>query len=80
MEFFDNLQTEETYAKENIYFINILDGNTAMKQLPKFKYLIEKEKYKSIQNNIFIGDMYTFNQWYSLLKYETVNENLVSII
>lgn len=80
LEFFDNLQSEERHDKENIYFINILDGNTAMKQLPKFKYLIEKDKYKSIKNNIFIGDMYTFKRWYSLLRYETVNENLVSII
>ena len=58
------------YQLENIYFINILDGNTCIKHLSKFKYLIKKEQYTKIINNIFIGDLYTFNDWYSVLKNE----------
>lgn len=58
------------YQLENVYFINILDGNTSMKHLSKFIYLIKKEKYTKIINNIFIGDLYTFNNWYSVLKNE----------
>lgn len=45
-----------------IYFINILDGDTCYKNSNKFSYLINKEKYKYIVNNIFIGDLYTFQK------------------
>ena len=56
----------------SVYFINILDGNTSMKHLSKFKYLIGKPNYNDISNKIFIGDMYTFNEWYEVLKKENV--------
>jgi len=56
----------------SVYFINILDGNTSMKHLSKFKYLIGKSNYNDISNKIFIGDMYTFNEWYEVLKKENV--------
>jgi hypothetical protein len=61
------LYNEETSDPKNVYFINILDGNTAMKHLSKFQFLINKEKYHSSRDNIFIGDMYTFNTWYTSL-------------
>ena len=61
------LYTQETTDPKNMYFINILDGNTAMKHLSKFQFLINKEKYHSSRNNIFVGDMYTFNTWYASL-------------
>lgn len=64
------LHSHDTDA-ESVYFINILDGNNSMKHLAKFKYLIEKQLYADISNNIFIGDMFTFNQWYEALKKET---------
>ena len=77
LEFFDNLQSEETHDKENIYFINILDGNTPTKHQDKFKYLIETDKYKSIKNNIFVGDMYTFKQWYTFKRLYTFRHKLI---
>ena len=61
------LYNQETSDPKNVYFINILDGNTAMKHLSKFQFLINKEKYHSSRNNIFVGDMYTFNTWYASL-------------
>lgn len=54
-----------------VYFINILDGNTSMKHLSKFKYLVEKELYSPISKYLFIGDMFTFNEWYTMLQKET---------
>ena len=65
LEYFSAEQIEETTLPKNIYFVNILDGNTATKHLSKFQYLLNKEKYNSIKENVFVGDMYTFNNWVS---------------
>ena len=44
----------------NVYFINILDGNTCFNNIEKYKYLINKQKYENIKKYIFIGDTYEF--------------------
>jgi hypothetical protein len=46
----------------NIYFINILDGDTCYKNMHKFNYLINKDHYKSILNFVFIGSLYDFQK------------------
>lgn len=46
----------------NVYFINILDGNTCYNNMNKYKYLINKEKYKNVNKNIFIGSLYDFQK------------------
>lgn len=48
----------------NIYFINILDGDTSFFSKEKFKYLINKSKFKNIKNFIFCDDMNNFQKWY----------------
>ena len=48
------------FNSTNIYFINILDGNTCFNNMHKFKYLINKEKYLNIKKYIYIGDLYEF--------------------
>lgn len=53
--------------KNNTYFINILDGDTCYNNMNKFLYLQNKEKYKKVINNIFIGDLHNFQKYY--LKY-----------
>jgi hypothetical protein len=50
------------HFENNIYFINILDGDTCYKNINKFKYLYNKEKYKEICNYILIGDLYDFQK------------------
>ena len=52
------------FNKNNIYFINILDGDTSYNNMNKFKYLIDKEKYKHIINYIFVGSLYDFQKLY----------------
>jgi hypothetical protein len=44
----------------NVYFINILDGNTCYNNMEKYKYLINKKKYENIKKYIFVGDTYKF--------------------
>lgn len=46
----------------NIYFINILDGDTSYNNLNKFKFLMNKEKYKYIIKYIFVGSLYDFQK------------------
>lgn len=53
------------YKNDNIYFINILDGDCSNCYINKFKYLINKDEYKDIVNNVFIGDLYDFKKFYS---------------
>ena len=46
----------------NIYFINILDGDTSYNNMDKFQFLINKEKYKQIIKYVFIGSLYDFQK------------------
>ena len=46
----------------NTYFINILDGDTSYNSMNKFKFLINKEKFKNIIKNIFVGSLYDFQK------------------
>jgi hypothetical protein len=50
------------YNMDNIYFINILDGDENNNNNEKFKYLINKEKYKQIIKYLFIGSLYDFQK------------------
>jgi hypothetical protein len=47
-------------TKENIYFINILDGDTSYNNMNKFNYLKNKNIYAEIVKYIFIGDLCQF--------------------
>jgi len=46
----------------NIYFINILDGDTSYNNMDKFKFLINKEKYKKVIKYAYIGSLYNFQK------------------
>lgn len=48
----------------NDIFINILDGDESHRNMNKYNYLLSNIKYNSIQKNIFIGDMNTFQDWF----------------
>ena len=50
--------------KNNIIFINILDGDESHRNMNKFKYLLSKSEYSTIKN-IFFGDMKTFYDWFN---------------
>lgn len=56
------------YKSANIYFINILDGNTSYNNIDKYKYLYDKPKYKNIIKYIFIGDLYSFRTYINAFK------------
>ena len=50
------------FNMNNIYFINILDGDTSYNNINKFNFLKNKEKYKNIINYIFIGGLHDFQR------------------
>ncbi len=67
------IETQILYLKKynyNIYFINILDGDTCNKHIDKFMYLLNQ--YEFINNNIFCGDMYEFNIWWNINKLKII--------
>lgn len=56
----NNLMTNNS---ENIYFINILDGDTSHKSMRYFNNTLnEFETYKKY---VFVGDMYDFDIWWN---------------
>jgi hypothetical protein len=50
------------FNMNNTYFINILDGDTSYNNMDKFKFLINKEKYKQVIKYVFIGSLYDFQK------------------
>lgn len=50
------------FNMNNIYFINILDGDTSYNNMDKFKFLINKEKYNQVIKYVFIGSLYDFQK------------------
>jgi len=50
------------FNTSNIYFINVLDGDTSYNNIDKFKFLISKDKYKPIIQYIFIGSLNEFQE------------------
>tara|TARA_B100001093_G_scaffold2607_2_gene2663 strand:- start:3636 stop:4220 length:585 start_codon:yes stop_codon:yes gene_type:complete len=49
---------------KNVYFINILDGDQCYKHIDKFNFLINKPEFKSVKENIFVGDMSEFQEYW----------------
>jgi hypothetical protein len=49
---------------DDVYFINILDGDTSYKSMKYFHYLTSKEIYREILPFIFVGDMEQFSKWF----------------
>jgi len=48
-----------------IYFANIIDDNNEIhKHISKFNYLLSLEKYKNIKNNVFIGNIDDYINWF----------------
>ena len=50
------------FNSNNIYFINILNGDTCYKNMNKFNYLLSKEENKNIIKYLFIGSLYDFQK------------------
>ncbi len=46
----------------DVYFINILDGDTSYHNMHKFNFLLNKTEYKDIKKYIFIGCLYEFQK------------------
>lgn len=47
-------------TSRNVYFINILDGDTCFQCMPKFQYLLEKEEFVGVRDQVFVGDTKLF--------------------
>jgi len=66
-EVYDFITAQLNWLLENkekaIEFINILDGDETWRTRDKFDFLKKKEKYKSIKDKVFIGDLYEFERF-----------------
>lgn len=54
------LQFIKCNKTKNIFFINILDGDTCYNNINKFNYLLNKKIYEKQKKYIFIGSLYDF--------------------
>lgn len=52
-------------AKEKKIFVNILDGDEAYRVHSKFIYLISLPEYISVKENIYVGDLYNYFEWFN---------------
>lgn len=50
------------FKTDNVYFINILDGDFCYKNISKFNYLINNEQYIFAKKYIFVGSLYEFKK------------------
>jgi hypothetical protein len=46
----------------NLYFINILDGDTSYNNMNKFNFLLNKIEYYEVKKYVFIGSLYEFQK------------------
>ena len=62
------IYTQLNYLKKNnktdVYFVNILDGDFSFNNLDKMKYILTKKEFNDVVKYIFIGDTYTFQNWW----------------
>ena len=54
-----------THESNDMYFINILDGDVSYKNRDKFEFLKKLPEFISIKNKCFIGDLYEFQKWWT---------------
>lgn len=47
----------------DLLFVNVLDGDECSKVMPKFRYLLGKERYAAIQNKVYVGDLKGVFAW-----------------
>jgi len=59
----------EKENKKDIFFINILDGDSAYKNRDKYQFLLKK--YPNSISHVFVGDMHDFQSWFK--KYPTIS-------
>jgi hypothetical protein len=49
---------------KNIYFANILDGDEAHSNMPKFEYMLSLSSIENIKNKVYVGDLKGFYDWF----------------
>ncbi len=66
---------KNTESIENLFFANILDGDEAFCHFSKFEYLVSLPEYKNVKNNIYIGDLKSYMDWFKRLQlnHSTIN-------
>lgn len=55
---------------ENIYFVNILDGNEAHSCMSKYNYIVNLPEFLNIKNKIYIGDLKDYIEWFKKVNEE----------
>lgn len=50
---------------DTILFVNILDGNAINNSLIQYNYLLNKMKYTNVKNNIYIGGIDEYFDWFN---------------
>lgn len=62
------IKTQLDYLKHNnnndIYFVNIFDGDCSYKFQVCFNYLLNKPQYNDVTKYVFVGNMKNFQDWY----------------
>ncbi len=49
---------------ENVYFVNILDGDEAHTANSKFEYLLNLQEFNKVKNRVYVGDLKGYFEWF----------------
>ncbi len=50
---------------KNVYFVNILDGDTSFKSISKFNHILNKKEFSEQKKFLFVSDMSSFKSWWN---------------
>jgi len=56
-------QLEVLKTVENIWFVNILDGDEAYNNMNKFNYLLSLKENENVKRRIYVGDLKGYFDW-----------------
>ena len=60
-------QLNNLLRTENIYYVNILDGDEAHKNMSKFNYAANFATYNSVKNRLYVGDLKGYFGWFKTI-------------
>ena len=52
---------------EDIYYVNILDGDEAHKTMDKFMYAASSRTYADVKNRLYVGDLKGYFAWFKTI-------------
>lgn len=57
-------QLRTLHSVENVYFVNVIDGDEAYSTISKFEYLLNLPEFNKVKNSVYVGDLKGYFDWF----------------